>query len=141
MAYVTLEDDTGSIECLAFSNMIRQYGSFLKEGLAVVLHGRISIREEKEPQLVLNSAEPIRTDQLATALPEEKSKKLYLRLPSEQSPSYRKTCAILNMFPGNMPVVLYFADSGLRRGTTCSPQDNMLRELSRLLEAENVVLK
>ena len=31
MAYVTVEDDTASIEMLAFSNVLDQYGGYLRE--------------------------------------------------------------------------------------------------------------
>jgi DNA polymerase-3 subunit alpha len=69
------------------------------------------------------------------------SGKLYLKLTSENAPEYRKVKAILNMFPGNSDVVLYFADTKLRRGTRCALAENMLQELKNLLGNENVVLK
>ena len=56
MAYVTLEDDTGAIEMLAFSNVISQYGGYLKENAPVVIIGRLSLRDDKEPQIVINTA-------------------------------------------------------------------------------------
>lgn len=59
MAYVTLEDDTGAMEMLVFSNALSQFGSFLTENAAVVVQGKISVRDEKEPQLILNRATPI----------------------------------------------------------------------------------
>ena len=49
MAYVTLEDDTGSMELLTFSNVLTQFGSLVQEGAAVVVIGRLSIRDEKDP--------------------------------------------------------------------------------------------
>ena len=54
MAYVTLEDDTGSMELLTFSNVLTQFGSLVQEGAAVVVIGRLSIRDEKDPQVVVN---------------------------------------------------------------------------------------
>ena len=45
------------------------------------------------------------------------------------------------MFPGDNSVVLYFADSGLRRGTRAKLAGPMLRELTNVLGKENVVLK
>ena len=66
---------------------------------------------------------------------------LYLRLPSEQDPDYPKVRAVLNMFPGESPVILFFADTRVRRGTRCGFREPMLRELERRLGKENVVLK
>ena len=70
-----------------------------------------------------------------------KSGKLYLKLPTEDETLYPKVRAILNMFPGENPVVLFFADTGVRRGTRCQLAEPMLKELETLLGAGNVVLK
>ena len=137
MSYVTLEDDTGAIELLAFSNVITRYGSYLKENAAVMVEGRLSVREEKAPQMVVNEVRPIEEVTEKQQIPQ----KLYLKLPTENGVSDRKTRAILNMFPGELPVVLYFADSGVRRGTRCSLREDMLRELTAILGENCVVLK
>ena len=67
--------------------------------------------------------------------------KLYLRLPSENTVADRKTRAILNMFPGPVPVILYFLDTKARRGTACTPMPAMLDELRGLLGEGSVVPK
>ncbi len=148
MAYVTVEDDTAAIEMLAFSNVLSQYGGYLKEGAAVVITGRLSIRDEKEPQIVVNRARPISDFANGEAPPEPEEPqnqplagKLYLKLESEGTPVDRKVRAILNMFPGENPAVLYFADTAVRRGTRCGLAQSMLRELKNLLGEPNVVLK
>ena len=46
MAYVTVEDDTGAVEMLAFSSVINQYGGYLKENSAVVVVGKLSMRDD-----------------------------------------------------------------------------------------------
>ena len=45
------------------------------------------------------------------------------------------------MFPGGVPTVLYFADTGVRRGTGCTPEAVMLEELRALLGEGAVVEK
>ena len=47
MAYVTLEDNTSSIEMLCFSKVLNTAGSYLAEGSAILVRGRISLRDEK----------------------------------------------------------------------------------------------
>lgn len=143
MAYVTLEDDTASVELLVFSNALNQYGGYLKENEAVVVTGKVSVREEKEAQIILNRAKPLTdvTEQIPQPQTARQVQKLYLRLPSEDSLEYLKTKAILQMFPGETPTVLYFEDSKCRRGTTCDAQPIMLEELTRLLGTESVVPK
>ena len=147
MAYVTVEDDTAAIEMLAFSNVISQYGGYLRENTPVVVTGRLSLRDDKEPQIVINRARPI-TDFSKDPQPEAKldpvrtfSGTLYLRLPSEEGKLFGKVRAILNMFPGDSTAVVYFADTRQRRGTRCALDSRMLGELKNLLGEENVVIK
>ena len=146
MAYVTLEDDTGSIEMLAFSNTLSQYGSYLRENDPVVITGRFSVRDDKEPQIVVNRARPMSDYAQGAAIEEDTSAvvekgTLYLRLPSEQDSRFGKIKAILNMFPGNNSVVVYFADTGVRRGSKCALYKTMLAELRSVLGQENVVIQ
>ena len=146
MAYITVEDDTASIEMLAFSNVLSQFGSYLRENSPVVVIGRLSLRDDKEPQIVVNRARPI--SDYADGDPEPRSVErtqrkgtLYLRLPGEDGKLYPKVRAMLNMFPGDSGVVLYFADTAQRRGTRCAQGESLIRELKNLLGEGNVVLK
>ena len=157
MAYVTVEDNTASMEMLAFSNVLSQYGGYLRENEVVVVTGRLSLRDDKDPQIVINRARPIsdysqqpmqdaqepapQHQEKAQEKPQVLTGKLYLKLPSENSVEFRKVKAIVNMFPGESEVVLYFADSKLRRGTRSMLAQRMLAELKNVLGEENVVVK
>jgi len=148
MAYVTLEDDTASMEMLAFSNVLNQYGGYLRENGAVVVTGRLSVRDEKDPQIVINRARPIsdyaeEIPQQASAelQPEIASGTLYLQLPNQNDPRFQKVRSIVNMFPGNSKVVVFFSDDRSRRGAQASLDSRMIAELKRLLGDANVVLK
>ena len=148
MAYVTLEDDTAAIEMLAFSNVLSQYGNYIRENLPVVIVGRLSMRDDKEPQIVINRACPMSDYTEQNRLMEEmsgptvqKTGTLYLRLPTEEGTLFDKIRAILGMFPGDSQVVVYFADTKQRRGSRCSLDSRMIPELERVLGKENVVIK
>ncbi len=143
MAYVTLEDDTGSMELLVFANSLDRYGGFLKENAPVVVSGRISVRDEKAPQLMLNQAWPLETYKptQATAPKDPAEQKLYLQLPSEDSPEDRRVRPVLKMFPGKTPVILFYKDTRVRRQTHCLLRQELLEELREILGSENVVIK
>jgi DNA polymerase-3 subunit alpha len=147
MAYVTVEDDTASIEMLAFSNVLSQYGGYLKENSPVVITGRLSLRDDKDPQIVVNRARPI-TDFSEVELPQpvETPRQplqgtLWLQLRSEEDPNFRKVRAIVNMFPGNNQVKVFFADTRKLRGATATLDPDMLQELKNLLGEGNVIVK
>ena len=149
MAYVTVEDDTAAIEMLAFSNVLNQYGGYIRENSPVVITGRLSIRDEKEPQIVINRARPISdfAGQEPEPVPERPRENrihqgtLYLRLPTEDQKLYPKIKAILNMFPGDSGAVIFFEDTRQRRGTRCVIMDSLVNELKNVLGEANVVLK
>ena len=145
---MTVEDDTAAIEMLAFSNVLNQYGGYLRENTPVVVTGRLSLREDKEPQIVINRARPI--SDFALGDPEQKpqstrdevsDKTLYLRFPSEEDKRFHKVKAMLNMFPGGGNVVLFFADTRKRRGAKAIFPEILLTELRNVLGEGNVVLK
>ncbi len=147
MSYVTVEDDTGSIEMLAFSNVLSQYGGYLRENEAVVITGRVSIREDKDPQLVMNRVRPMSDYSQAKAGEPAKEPesnpagKLYLQLPTQEGKLFAKIRAILSMFPGSNPVVVYFADTKCRMGSRAMLDGRMLDELKNVLGEANVVVK
>jgi DNA polymerase-3 subunit alpha len=148
MSYVTLEDDTASIEMLAFSNVLNQYGGYLRENSAVVITGRLSIRDEKEPQIVINRARPIsdyaNAEPEVPPVPEQKpvqGSTLYVQLPSENDPRFQKVRAIVNMFPGEAAVKVFFADTRKLRGAKAALDIRMIQELNQLLGESNVVVK
>ncbi|MBQ1281626.1 MAG: DNA polymerase III subunit alpha, partial [Oscillospiraceae bacterium] len=139
MAYVTLEDDTGMMEALTFSSVLTQYASLIRENLPVVFVGRVSVRDEKEPQIVVNSVRPI--DAAPQQTEHQSGGTLFLKLPSESGTLARKVNAILNMFPGKQKTVLYFADSGKQGALRCAPQQEAIEELRRVLGNANVIQK
>ena len=149
MAYVTVEDDTAAIEMLAFSNVLNQYGGYLRENSPVVITGRLSLRDDKEPQIVINRARPIsdfadaavQEEPVAPSQPKVLNGTLYVKLSGENDPNYRKVRAIVNMFPGDSQVKVFFADTRKMRGAMAALDSRMLQELKNVLGEENVVIK
>jgi DNA polymerase-3 subunit alpha len=143
MAYVTLEDDTGTMELLCFSRVLGRYGGCLAEDTAVLVKGKISVRDEKEPQLMVDSAVPLDSVELSVHTQETapRPKTLYLRLDTMGGRQDQKIRAVLTMFPGETQTVLFYADTRQRVGTRCLLDPLLLEELLERLGQENVVLK
>lgn len=146
MAYVTLEDDTGAMELLTFSNSLNQYGALLYETSAVVISGRLSIRDDKDPQMVVNrvwnladfDAAGMKRQQTAQELA---GKTLYLKIDRTGQKGSEKLMPVLNMFPGKTKTVLFYADTGVKLVGRCMPEEILLDELTALLGEKNVVLQ
>jgi len=69
MAFVTLEDMTGQIECLVFPRVFEKYQLLLQEDAAVVISGKISIREEEAPKLLADRISRLQDWKPAQACP------------------------------------------------------------------------
>ena len=146
MAYVTLEDDTGSMELLVFSRVLSACGPYLRANTPILVTGKISVRDEKEPQLLVDSVRVMGEGAAQTAAPAQgegqerglSGKKLYVKLNSDQFPWLRK---LFQMFPGEDQAVIYFADTQKRKAASCILHTALVDELTEKLGGENVVLK
>ena len=137
MAYVTLEDATGSMELLVFSKTLADSGPYLKAGLPVVVSGRVSVREEKAPQLMADRVIPLGE---AARRPEGGGQVLWIRLP-DGGERFTWLKKLLNMFPGQSTAVVYLEDSRKKLRTQCLIHEALLAELNEVLGPANVVLK
>ena len=136
MAYVNLEDDTSSMELLCFSRVLNESGSYIRENSAILAEGKISVREDKEPQLMVDSIRPLSNLEAAGG-----GETLYLRLPSREDPRVRKVRLALSFFPGQSQVVLYFEDCKKRIGSRCEIHPALVKDLAERLGERNVVVK
>ena len=59
MGFITLEDLTGQVECLVFPKVYERYQGMMAVDDLVVLHGRLSIREEEAPKLLVEKLIPL----------------------------------------------------------------------------------
>ena len=139
MAYVMLEDATGSIELLVFSRVLSESGAYLKANVPIVVTGRVSIRDEKSPQLMVDRVAPL-SGQRQPAAAAGENQVLWIKLPdSGQSFAWLKK--LLGMFPGDSEMIVYLADSGRRLKSHGLLHEALLAELRETLGEKNVVLK
>lgn len=147
MAYITLEDYSGSMELLAFQRVMDRDGSYMIENNPVIVKGQISARDEKEPQLIVDSIRPMSdldVDKWENEKPEKSEalrQKIYVKLPSRDHPAYDRIRLILQMFPGDSQIILYFEDTHKKVGNYCLIHGALIAELRELAGEENVVVK
>ncbi|MDD2417649.1 MAG: DNA polymerase III subunit alpha, partial [Oscillospiraceae bacterium] len=149
MAYVIIEDLYDSIELLVFPRVLTRYSSLLKPGEVVLVRGRISIKEEEEPKLLVDSIDPPPQPESIRpkAAAEKKSHRttpsgLYLRVSSVSGEDYKRACQITGVFDGSVPIYIRFDDTGklmrAPKSMAVWPNQVMLDELKRVLGEENV---
>ena len=151
MAYVTVEDDTAAIELLCFSRTLDACGACLQENQAVIVKGKLSVRDEKAPQIMCDSATPLDSGVPLPAAASAATGKerqavvdgivLFLKFPSKDSPQLRHMKLVFQMFPGTTPVKLVMADTRKVFGIQLQLHRALLQEARETLGEENVVVK
>lgn len=109
MAFVTLADAYGSIECLIFPKVLQTYSGVLQEGNIVCMNGRLSIREDEEPKLLCESADIL--DNALRHAKRMKPKILYIQLDTNNKENISSVSEALAPYQGDMEVRLFFKDT------------------------------
>ena len=143
MSYIQLEDDSGAIELIAFQKALETGSGYLHSNAVILARGRISVRDEKAPQLMVDSLQPLSDRGAVTNEPPRPAgeKKLWVKLPSRSDPRMKRIELILKMFPGNQQMILWCEQEKKRIGANCLIHEALLAELREMLGDSSVVLK
>lgn len=147
MAFITVEDLSGSMELLAFPQVLQDSSEALHDNAVVVVQGRVSYKEDEPCKIVADSIVDIERYQpeKLRAAQSKKGEGLWLRVPSMNSEAFEDIKNLLQIFEGDFPVFMYFEDVKQRmrapKSLWCLQHDLLFSELERILGKENVVVK
>ena len=143
MSYAVLEDDSGAMELIVFPKVLETDGKYLQENAVLCVRGRLSARDDKEPQLVADALLPLEQAIAAreSAVEASRERTLFVRLPSRQSPLLHRLELLLTMFPGRDALVVWCEAERKKIGARCRIHPALLQELQELLGEENVVVR
>ena len=154
MAFVSLEDKYGEIECIFFPSQMQKYLNVIVEDNAVCLDGNISIREDEDPKLIVNKAVSLIENGTAPVPSKEVERKeykplpksfskLYLRFESLASLKVSEVNAIISDSRGSTAVIFY--DSSKKAYSPAIANIDLTKDiyysLIDILGEENVVPK
>lgn len=108
---------------------------------ALWIKGRLSIRDDKDPQIVANLIRPLSDTDPYPGEQTPREGKLYIRLKSQEDAALERIKLILTMFPGQDQLIIYFEDTKKKYGTSCIIHPVLIKELEEMLGKENVVVK
>ncbi|WMJ23326.1 DNA polymerase III subunit alpha [Paludicola sp. MB14-C6] len=108
MAFVNVEDQTGSIEVVVFPKIYDQYSHLLTQNKILLLSGKITIREDEQPKIICESI--VDSSQLTHDTRPSEYSKLYIRLARYNQDDVNEVVSILNEYNGTICVYLHFAD-------------------------------
>ncbi len=142
MAFLTLGDESGEIDGVAFPRTYTQSAKLLKNEALLIVKGKVENRNN-QLQLIINQAQelPDKVD-----IPEEE-KKLFIRMENNQQADqvFINLKELLKKYPGETPVVLYYQKSQktiqLQTDLWVTPNPKFLIEIKELLGPQNVVFQ
>lgn len=140
MAFVTVEDMTGSIEVIIFSKLMPPFFKYIEVGKAVFIAGRISVREEEEPRIILDSAKSvaeIKSDR-------EKRIGLFIRVDSNECDEYIKSLEIVKSYKENADMPLYYYFSNTKKYFPVGKinvNEKLIQDLRQIAGEKNVILQ
>ena len=145
MAYLQIEDMSGTMEVLVFPKVYAGFSSLLQAGNACVIKGRMSTHEERGSQLVCDTVHL--PDEFKTAKPKPSAATryagLHLHMDAPQSELEEKCLHLMSIFPGNTPVYIKYRSNGKRvlvpKTRFVAYNEPMVRELIRILGEGNVL--
>ncbi len=145
MAFLTVEDVTGSVEVIVFPKTLSECASFIFEGKVVLITGRISMREDEDAKVVCMTVEPHKEGlfdkaQAQARADSRKKKGLFIRLLSENDERRDTARRFINIFEGHTPVYYYYSDIKKYSEPVFKTDVNepLLNELKRIFGNENV---
>ena len=140
IAYTTIEDTTGIIDVIVFSSAIESYRSIMTEGNIVVINGKVSEREDRDAELVCESVEIVPESAQNTV----QEVIVHVRIPSFNSPEFKKMCDILAKYKGESSVVVFCEDTSNNFNAPdrlkVDPSDSLIQDLEQNLGKNNVKL-
>lgn len=106
MAFVTVEDMYGSIECLVFPKIYDRVKSALKQDKVVRVKGKLDIDPEKLPVIIVDTLEEFVPPEERVQEEKKSSDRKTLWLDARKLPDedFEELLEILNGYPGDSPV-------------------------------------
>ncbi len=151
MAFVQLEDQTGSAEVVVFPKLYQQYRPLLEQGNILFLSGQVSLREDEAPKILaermmdyaaLQSQSSAKEPAPAKQTGSKKQKTgLFLRLETPEDERIPQVLALLQEFPGEYFVYFYIKSQNKYRklnNLAVSCDKKLLNRLKSLFSAEDV---
>ena len=128
-----IEDVSASVSVTVFANAYATYKPLLTDAKPVILTGRVSEREDRDVELILEKLEIISESLRGATVDNKPNIKdgLYLRVKSQQSTEFSQIREILGCYKGETPVYIVCMDSGKRLS---APQSLYVKKCNELTQ-------
>lgn len=137
---VTAEDRFATVNCILFQKTYAQYRHLIEKGAALIFHGKISSREDRDTEILCDGVDS--ADAYANKSNKVKSG-LYIKTDSMDSEKTKKIIDVLSKSKGDYEVIIVTADNRRFAATNnlkISPNESLVHELYDIAGENNVKL-
>ncbi len=112
MCFVEIEDIGASIECIVFSKLYADRINHLKAGNILLIRGRLSMREDREPSVICESIEPNPKNLYKDVLTEDKG--ISVCVKESDTGALAKLRILVELFQGTTPLFVQYNNNSER---------------------------
>ncbi len=160
MCFCDVEDLYGDIEVIVFPKVFALYNNILKAGNAVLVEGRISVKDEEVKLLaekisiapkttenlnIKKESKPVYSSMKEDKTESKQKKGIFLRVDTARDPKLNKVKTLLSVFSGNVPVYVYYKDTKayefLGKEYLTDYNKPLEKELKYILGEDNAVIR
>ncbi len=150
MAFLTFEDLYSSIEVIVFPKVYIKYSGIVLPDSIIVLKGRLSIRDDESPKIILESAYPFDAPDEAheISMAENGIKKpqiVYIKLTAQNEDKWDKIKEVIKNHRGETPVRVYFERTSrvveVSKELFCTKDEKVISEISNIIGKDNVKIR
>ncbi len=140
MCFTDIEDISGDIEAIVFSNVYEQEKGILQIGEKLYLRGKISVKDDDAPKILADEVKPV--DDLINEL---SKKSVCVRFRSDEKDKAQELRRICSEYRGENRITVYLSDlekmTVLKGASEADLDGKLLEQLIKIFGAENVRLK
>jgi DNA polymerase-3 subunit alpha len=102
MAFINIEDLTGTMEAIVFPTVFERYKSLLLPDSKVYIKGRVNYKEDESPKLIVEELNPLEKNDMGGTL--------VFSLSSQDNINVNDVKEFVSMYSGNTQVVIHLKD-------------------------------
>lgn len=142
MCFIDVEDLSGTVECIVFSNLYTEKNLLLQVGNIVLIRGRLSLREDKEPSVVAESIDPNPKNIISEPSKKKQRSGIFVRISSKSDPRLVKLKTLFSIFEGTFPVYIFDGETKkYERFAFTELNEPLVNECKYIFGEENVAVR
>ena len=139
MCAMNVEDLYGQVECTLFPKNYERYKNVVEEDAIVKIDGRLQLRDDKPPSIIIEKMEPFTTSQTAKKVEVEVKKQEFLGINADKLDGFDELFDTLLAYPGDIQVYIKKNGEKFKVDAKVRKCKGLTTELLSLVDEQDIV--